>query len=188
MGKMLAFLTILRNYINIKIIQIFTLGPHSLTALQWSLSSLNSVFSFARSRHLWCFGTLPCWSVESWKTSRVQSHGLVLSLSHLLYTQYFHSSPNITAASLIIFWLSHPRRVTVLALVSPPTMPPRAPVLHLSCSPTSSVMTRSGFSICGWLFRDLPSTDSPGQMMAWLTQLSQCDFSQCLCSEPLWKN
>lgn len=113
MGRMLASLTILRKNINTIIIQMCTWGPRSFVALQWSLNNSGLSLSVARSKHLWGSGTLPCWSVESWKTFRMWSCGLILSLSHASFT---HKAVPVLLmllllawSSLVTFWVSWPR-------------------------------------------------------------------------------
>lgn len=106
----------------------------------------------------------------------------------LPHTLYFSSSPNVTATSLVIFWVSQLRRVIVVPPASPPTVPPTARVLHLSCRPTSSVVPRSGFSIRGWLLGKYLAQVVQYRWWYGLLQSSQCNFSLCLSSEPLWRS
>ena len=155
---MLAFLTILRKNINVIIIQICTLGPSPFTALQWSLSTSDRTFSAAWSKHLWGFGTLSCWSVESWKTSRAWSHGLILSLSRASCT---HNTFPILLILLLLLW-------------SPSESPSqgRWQWCHLPPCVTHHSQSRLFSGAQKWIqhswlaFRQLSSTSSPGQMMA----------------------
>lgn len=134
----------------------------------------------------WRSALLKCGKLKDFQGAKPLSYSFLLTC--LLHTQYFSSSSNITATFLITFGVSQPRRVTVVPPASPPTVPPRGPVLHLSCSPTSSRVPRSGFSIHGWLLGNYLAQAFQDRQWHGLLQSNQCDFSLCVSPEPLWKN
>lgn len=167
MGKMLAFLTILRKNINIIIIQICTSGPSSFTALQWSLSSSDPTFSAAWSKHLWGFGTLKRGKLKDFQGVKPRSHPFLITC--FLHTQYFL----VLLMLLLLPWSSfespnqggwqrchlRPHPLCLLGVTS-----------HLLNSAEKWIQHSC------LAFRELSSSGSPGQMMAWLVSVQSVWF------------
>lgn len=106
MGKMLAFLIILRKNISIIKIQICTLGARSFTTLQWCLSYLLRLQIFHCVKQtpvgFWHSAPLNCGNLKDFHGTKPQSYPSLISC--LLHIEYFSSSPKAPAASLVIFW------------------------------------------------------------------------------------
>lgn len=175
MGKILAFLTILRKNIDIIIIiRLCTLRPSSFVASQSSRSSSDARFSVVWSKLLRVFGALPCRSVESWKTSSSQSHCLMLSLS---YDSFTGNTFPVFLRLLLLPWSSFGslcqggwQQCHLVTVVPPATLYLLDTLLHFnfSCRLSSTELPRSGFSHLWLALVEFSSTGSRGQKMAWL--------------------
>lgn len=172
MGKMLAFLTILRKNSNIIVIQICTLGPSSAV-----ISELlrPHIFSCVEQTPVgfWRSALLKCGKLKDFQGAKPRSHPFLITC--FLHTQFFSSS-NITATSLIIFWVSQPRGMTVVPPAPSPTVPPRAPCVTPQLQ-SHHLNGAQKWIQHSWLdLRELSTTGSPGQMVAWLVSVQPAWF------------